>query len=297
MIILDLTSKENSEIDYDIYNFPDTQKQVVLKSVGMMEAPLTSLISEKEEVTIKSRMSWNDVQIIACAVESLKSIGVEKIHLYVPFFLGCRSDVKFEEGSNNYLKQVICPIVNKLKLKSITVMDAHSPVLEGLIDNYINIDNSHLVNYFFKDKFPENMNDVVLLSPDGGALKKVYKLAKNISFKGEIINCSKSRDEKGELSKVTVPLTMPFNKPVLIVDDVLDGGKTFIEIAKELHIWFDFNQIDKKDYPKLYLVVTHGIFSKGLGELQQYYEAVYTTNSYQQLEPDTQCFVKQLDVF
>lgn len=45
------------------------------------------------------------------------------------------------------------------------------------------------------------------------------------------------------------------------------------------------------------LIVTHGIFSKGFGELQQYFDAIYTTNSYKQLNPDTQDFIKQLNVF
>lgn len=298
MITLDLTNKDKSDIDYEIYNFPDSQKNVVLKSIGRLKTPLNCLVSQKSSVVIKSRMTWSDLQLIICATESLRAIGVNKIHLYVPFFLGSRSDIRFEEGSNNYLKQVICPIINRLKFKSVTVMDAHSPVLEGLIKNYSNIDNSDLVKKFFKEELPhKGINDVVLLSPDGGALKKIYKLADKIKFKGEIITCSKSRDTHGKLSKTNVPITMPFDKPVLIVDDLIDGGKTFIDIAKELFTWFEFNQIEKKDFPKLYLIVTHGIFSKGIGELQQYFECIYTTNSYKDFEPDTKQFIKQLDVF
>jgi ribose-phosphate pyrophosphokinase len=59
------------------------------------------------------------------------------------------------------------------------------------------------------------------------------------------------------------------NSAVLIVDDICDGGGTFIGIAKAL----------PKDVKK-YLYVTHGIFSKGLRELTGHFEHIYTTNSY-----------------
>jgi phosphoribosylpyrophosphate synthetase len=56
---------------------------------------------------------------------ALRNLGVRKINLYVPYFLGARSDRKFTEGGINYLKDVICPIINSQKFKSVTILDAH----------------------------------------------------------------------------------------------------------------------------------------------------------------------------
>ncbi|MAX71916.1 MAG: hypothetical protein CMC76_12600 [Flavobacteriaceae bacterium] len=60
-------------------------------------------------------------------------------------------------------------------------------------------------------------------------------------------------------------------KDCLIVDDICDGGGTFIGLAKELK---------KHNAGNLYLAVSHGIFSKGLEELNQYFTKIFTTDSF-----------------
>ena len=107
----------------------------------------------------------------------------------------------------------------------------------------------------------------------------------------------KDRDKDGKLTLCNVPLYQHEvfgydeykGKDFIIIDDICDGGATFINIAK----WFK----DRTMQNKIYLIVTHGIFSKGFGELQQYFDGIYTTNSYQDLNPDTQLFIKQLNVY
>ena len=112
----------------------------------------------------------------------------------------------------------------------------------------------------------------ILISPDAGALKKIYKAADSIGYKGDIITCSKSRDENGNLSKIKIPYSPENNhKDVIIIDDICDGGATFINIAKELK--------DNGWSGKIYLIITHGIFSKGLKELAKYFNGIYTTDS------------------
>lgn len=60
------------------------------------------------------------------------------------------------------------------------------------------------------------------------------------------------------------------DKHCVIVDDIIDGGYTFIELAKILK---------NKGAKTVYLVVSHGIFSKGIDELKIHIDGVYTTNS------------------
>ena len=59
-------------------------------------------------------------------------------------------------------------------------------------------------------------------------------------------------------------------KTGIIVDDICDGGRTFIELAKVI----------RKDYDKLILCITHGIFSNGFDELFKYFDQIYTTDSW-----------------
>jgi phosphoribosylpyrophosphate synthetase len=82
--------------------------------------------------------------------------------------LGARSDRKFTEGGINYLKDVICPIINSQKFKSVTILDAHSDVIEACIKNYKK-HNVKLVKFALTNitKMSAREN-LYLVSPDAG---------------------------------------------------------------------------------------------------------------------------------
>jgi phosphoribosylpyrophosphate synthetase len=96
--------------------------------------------------------SFKDVELLICAVQALRNIRPNcQISLYTPYFLGSRSDRKFQEGGVNYLKQVICPIINSLNFYSVVVLDPHSDVLEACLNNYEKADNHILVKWALTD--------------------------------------------------------------------------------------------------------------------------------------------------
>lgn len=316
MKTLNLVNPENSDIKYKISQFPDGQQQVSILTNGygdhLLLNPSGEWLSLKDlQVKIKARLNnFKDLELIICTVASLKELGIKNIELYVPYFLGSRSDRKFEEGSNNYLKTVICPIINSLGFTKVTVLDPHSDVLEACLDNFNKIDNTNLVKHVLYNKIcagpgfvdTEKLDNIIIISPDAGANKKIYKLAEEIGYGGEIITCSKSRDVDGKLTKTDVP-KISEKKDLIIIDDICDGGSTFINIAKEIKkTTSNGNYIN--NFNKLYLVVTHGIFSKGFEELNKYFDGIYCTNSYSDI-PDyydngMQKFktnIKQVNVF
>lgn len=161
---------------------------------------------EKFPILIKSRLNnFSDLELIICTVKSLRNLGIQKIRLYVPYFIGSRSDRQFDYKSNNYLKDVICPIINSLQLDSVNVVDPHSDVLEACLNNFKKRSNYDLVKWALTDI--NNKNDAhektVFISPDAGASKKIQKIAEQFSFTGSIITCSKERDSQGKLIKET----------------------------------------------------------------------------------------------
>lgn len=283
MRVLNLTDVEASEIKYTISRFPDGQQQVVVNSRDCYSAEWPSIVMSAKDtvVQIKARLnSFRDLELIICATKSLRNLGVKEIHLYTPYFLGARSDRKFEEGSNNYLKDIICPIINSLNFESVTVLDPHSDVLEACLNNFNKDSNIKLIVHSLGKIYKDlNLNQFILVSPDAGANKKIYKLAKQIGYEGDIITCSKERNTSGELVETTVPIRQRHQgKDIIIIDDICDGGATFINIAKSI-------KEDKffKDC-KIYLIVTHGIFSKSYLPLAQYFDGIFCTNSYKNIE-------------
>lgn len=271
MIKLDLTNFENSNIKYKISKFPDGQQTIDL---------IIPILNG--DIKIISRLnSFLDLELIICAVQAIRNIDPHrKISLYVPYFLGARSDRKFKDGGVNYLKQVICPIINSLNLYSVEVLDPHSDVLEACLNNYKKFNNHALVKFALEkiDNKDDAQDRICLVSPDAGAYKKIFDVAKEFSIPN-IITANKIRDlTTGNILRTEIPeLAGCFppsylqNLKYIIIDDICDGGRTFVELAKAI----------KESNPnnEIHLIVTHGIFSAGLKTLNEYFDGIYTTNS------------------
>jgi ribose-phosphate pyrophosphokinase len=133
---------------------------------------------------------------------------------------------------------------------------------------------------------------VVLVSPDAGAYKKVYDVAKEFKIKN-IITATKVRDMvTGNILRTEIPILDQHNDLMyVIVDDICDGGRTFVELAKVIK--------EGRPTAKVYLVVTHGIFSAGFKTLNEYIDGVFCTNSYRDVadnEYEEKTNVRQLKV-
>ncbi len=272
-------------IKFTVSKFPDGQQSITINQV----------FNESDTIDIYSRLNnFKDLELIICANKALRNLGVRKINLYAPYFLGARSDRKFTEGGVNYLKEVICPIINSQKFKSVTVMDPHSDVLEACIKNFKKIDNIKLVKQALTkiDNTNTAREKLILVSPDAGALKKIYHVAEHFQI-NNIVIANKHRDIKtGKIVSTEVPgLTQePYRKNFVIVDDICDGGRTFLEIAKTIR-----KERNKSTFnDKIYLVVTHGIFSAGLDELKKHFDGIFCTNSVSDIDDD---YLEQLNIF
>lgn len=276
MIHLNLANQEKSDIKYKINKFPDGQQSVELIDRY-----------KSDSIRIETRLnSFLDLEILICATKALRSMSNKSISLYVPYFLGSRSDRMFATGGVNYLKQVICPIINSLEFDSVEVLDPHSDVLEACLNNFVKHSNLYLVRQALTkiDNKDGARNRVCLVSPDAGAYKKIFDVAKTFEIEN-IITASKVRDLKtGQILHTEVP-----NLPVsttdeelkyIIIDDICDGGRTFIELAKAIK--------EQRPNAKVYLIITHGIFSGGFYELDKWFEGIFCTNSYEDIKSDTE---------
>lgn len=255
--------KENS-IDFQSFTF----------SGGEPHLKITSDLQAVSEVTITHRInSFNDMGFVLIAVDALRRSGIQDINLVIPYFPAARQDRVMVAGESLSVK-VYADLINNLQLKQVSIFDAHSEVAIALLNN-CNAINNHA----FVHKVVAQIGTVKLISPDGGALKKIYKVAAALDGI-EVVEGSKSRDVKtGQLSGFKVYTDDLEGSDCLVVDDICDGGGTFMGLATELK---------NKNAGKLYLAVSHGIFSKGLEALSQHFELIFTTDSIRNMDAHPQ---------
>jgi ribose-phosphate pyrophosphokinase len=192
---------------------------------------------------------------------------------YVPY---ARQDrVKLDTVYNqSHALRVFCDTLNAMGWSKITIWDPHSDVAPALINNVEVITRTQMIETTInqiKARFYEK--PIALVVPDAGALKASLELAEAFRIEtvcqGEKVRNMRTGEITGSFVHNVAHLR---NKVVLIADDICDGGRTFTGLAEFVrgHIAVE----------AMVLYVTHGIFSKGMRVMMDYFNMVATPNQF-----------------
>jgi ribose-phosphate pyrophosphokinase len=262
------------DIDHTLMRFSGGESHIKLN----MEYDFSRI----DKVVITNRfVDGNDLMEVLIAKDALQRRGIEKFELIMPYVPYARQDRECVEGESFTLK-VFANVINSANFDRVVVLDSHSNVAPALINNCTNLPNTpHVLEAFHLI----GEKEVILISPDSGANAKVNKLFASAKVFSKIVKCDKVRNpHNGMLTGFEVFADDLEGKTCLIVDDICDGGRTFIGTAEELK---------KKNAGDLYLFVTHGIFSYGTEELKKLYKKVFTTNSFKDIDDE---LIRQLEI-
>ncbi len=242
-----------------------------LFSGGEVHVRIQEVPQPREGVCITSRInSSDDLMRLLLATNALREMGVEDIHVFIPYLPYARQDRVVRSGESFSLR-VCADIINAQRYASVTIYDAHSDVAPALIRRC-----KVVSNHAFVKKVVEGSQNFWLLSPDAGAFKKVSRLAEDIGYQDAIAVCTKVRAVNGSIEHVTITTTDFAGREVFIVDDICDGGRTFIALAQE---------IKSRNAGVVNLIVSHGIFSYGEEVIRSGgIDHVYTTDSVKDIQ-------------
>lgn len=217
--------------------------------------------------------NYEDLMYVRSIAEIMDSnhMNKSKYTLFIPCLFGQRSDRRFSDLESFDLK-IITDVINECNFGSVAIFDPHSDVSLALIrnsrrikpDDYIKQALDLFVQDVLKER-PHSM-DVVLVSPDAGAYKKVYGLGEK--FNRPVLAAVKNRDREGNVNLQFMGDVK--DKYCLIVDDLCDGGYTFEVLGQALRA---------QGAKKVCLYVSHGLFSKGFEKLFGVIDHIYCTNS------------------
>lgn len=262
-------------MNYEKFKYPDGQLSV--KITGVSNRIVERINSYEDLIFIRS---------IADAYH-YSHLNKDALSIFIPCLFGQRSDRRFSENQSFDLK-IITDIINSCNFSKVEIFDPHSDVCMGMINNSHKLDSFTYVkrsidpNAIFANQNPDDSlkKDFVLVSPDAGAYKKVFHYGELIDV--PVVAANKYRDLNGKISLTFVGDVK--DKKCLIVDDLADGGYTFVVLAKALK---------EQGASKVFLYVSHGYFNKGFEELKKHIDHIYCTNSVKDINDD---FVTQFKI-
>lgn len=197
-----------------------------------------------DHVSIKWEFSHEGEFMQLAQLKTLLNQYNVEASLHITYLPYGRQDKKVNNNTT-FALHTFSMLLNTLDFKTVNIDDPHNPRTEKLINN-LNI--NYPIDKVY-DVFSVTKSNVVCY-PDSGAFDKyrnVYKYPYVFARKercpatGIITKCEFIGDVN--------------NKNVLIVDDICDGGRTFIFLTEKL-LAAGANEVN--------LFVTHGLFSGGV---------------------------------
>jgi ribose-phosphate pyrophosphokinase len=184
--------------------------------------------------------------------------------LIMPYVPGARADRGVPFGLDVY-----ATFINGLLIDQIIIFDPHSEVAPELLKGHENLTVVYSDELFDQSHMRAVLNGYTgIIAPDKGAALRAKQVAGVAGL--PVFTATKERDEAtGKLSNFQIDL--PDEGTYLIVDDICDGGGTFLGLLAA----------SGKGMGMVDLYVSHGVFSKdALKNLSDKFEFIFTTNSY-----------------
>lgn len=181
----------------------------------------------------------------------------------IPYLPGARQDRGKPFGASVY-----ADLINMAKLDKVICFDPHSHVMPELIKNVVVVNSDHVIKNEVFGRSGIEGGYVGLICPDDGAHERTERLAETLRL--PVFYAKKHRDmQTGKLSGFECE-AVPSEGRLLVVDDICDGGGTFMGLADAIGV----------DRTRLTLWVSHGVFSGNAAQLNERYGRIYTTDSH-----------------
>lgn len=256
MQTLNLANVDKSDIKYSISHFPDGEVQITLGE-----------FSRKDEIEVKCRItSAEELFILMQVADILRRHGM-RFSISIYYLMGMRMDRVMDFNRPFTLKMVV-DILDSLCATSIAIFCPHSKVTTQLFRK-TEVVPLNPVEWMGEEKHFWDVYQVVL--PDAGAAERYFD--GNVPF--DIIIGEKVRDvETGKILSIKVknPEAIDGGWPLIMIDDLCDGGGTFVGLANAIR--------EVEPDIEINIAVNHMVNPKGIENLSKTFDHVYFSNSY-----------------
>ena len=239
--------------------FPGGEEYVKIEDICAIKnnAVFTiTVLAADSKTIIQSIMLADAIKIINPSAKVIGSFP------YIPYGRQDRACLAGESFSLKVFEEII-----KLRFDSIQSYDMHSKISETMFTK-ANMPNNYISFKGGVISEPKPLQYLIpgnslFVAPDLGATERANSLS---GSKVAVISKTRTGSDITQTADKSSTDLISNASNIVIADDICDGGGTFLSAAKLI------SSINPK--AKLYLVISHGIFSKGTKILLDKYENV-----------------------
>jgi len=181
--------------------------------------------------------------------DALRRSSADRITAVIPYFGYARQDRR-AKARTPITAKLVANMIAEAGVDRVLTLDLHAAQIQGFFD--IPVDNLYASPVFALDiehHFKDQMQDLMIVSPDVGGVARARELAKRINAPLSIVD--KRREKAGEVAEMTV-IGSVAGKKCIIVDDICDTAGTLCKAAEVLM---------QNGATEVHSYITHGVLS------------------------------------
>lgn len=195
----------------------------------------------------------NHLMELLIMVDACQRASAHTVNVVLPYFGYARQD-RTAAPREPITAKLVANMLVKAGVDRVVTLDLHAVQVQGFFD--IPVDNLFTIPLFADHYIKQGLtgSDVVVVSPKNSGVKRARNLAEYLDAPIAIIDYAQddsSRDEGYIIGDV-------IGKKAILIDDILNTGKTFSEAAKI---------VQRDGATEIYAVSSHGLFVKGAADL------------------------------
>ena len=183
-------------------------------------------------------------------MDAFKRASAGRITAVIPYFGYARQDRK-AKSRDPISAKLVADLIAAAGADRVLTMDLHAPQIQG----FFNIPVDHLVGApllasYFVDRFRENHDDLVVVSPDLGSVTRARNFAAKLDAPLAIVDKRRPKANSCEVMNIIGDVK---DKRLIILDDMVDTGGSLCNAAKAL--------IEVGGAKEVSACATHGVLS------------------------------------
>jgi len=183
-------------------------------------------------------------------VDACKRASAGRITVVIPYFGYARQDRK-AKSRDPISAKLVANLITSAGADRVLTMDLHAAQIQGFFD--IPVDNllgSPLFADYYHKKFCDNLDEVVVVSPDIGSVARARAFAMKMGLSLAIID---KRREKANQSEVMNIIGSVEGKRIILFDDMVDTAGSLTGATKAL--------VEIGGAKEIFACASHGVLS------------------------------------